>query len=44
MPLLFGLNEKTNRENELLDIIKNKDKLIDDFKSQGVKSNLSNKF
>lgn len=40
VPLLFCLSEKTSRENELLEIIKNKDKLIEDYKSQGVKSNL----
>ena len=41
LPVLFNVNEKISRENELLEIIKNKDKLIEDYKSQGVKTNLS---
>ena len=42
MPLLFNLTEKTARETELIEIIKNKDRLIEDFtKTQGIKSNLS---
>lgn len=44
LPLLFNLTEKHAKETELLDIIRNKDKIIDDFKSQGVKSNLSKFF
>ena len=42
MPLLFNLTEKNARETELIEIIKNKDRLIDDFtRTQGIKSNLS---
>lgn len=41
MPLLFNLTEKNARETELIEIIKNKDRLIDDFtRTQGIKSNL----
>ena len=43
LPLLFTLTEKTAREQALVDVIKTKDRLIDDFtKTQGIKTTLSN--
>lgn len=41
VPLMYNCAEYQLRENELLKIIQNKDKEIDDYKSQGIKLNRS---
>ena len=44
VPLLAMVGELTRRQNELTKIIQNKDKEIDDYKSQGVKASRSELF
>ena len=41
VPLLAMVGELTRRQNELIKVIQNKDKEIDDYKSQGVKTSRS---
>ena len=42
IPLIFNCNEYQGREANFVKIISNKDKELDDYRSQGVKLNRSN--
>ena len=42
IPLIFNCNEYQGREANFVKLISNKDKELDDYRSQGVKLNRSN--